>query len=433
MNQKIFRAVLIITTAALLGIIAMQAYWMMDAFKLKESQFGHRVKIALKNVVDDMMFNQPDSIKMTNRGCSMDCDGGMVLFDDCVKPHLLDSLIHQEFKSLSVNRAFNYGVINKTTHQISFGNIGKYSEELFKSEHSISLSCLYRPEMHVLTVYFPAQSEIIISQMLGWLIVSFLLLIVLIAGFAYSVVSLMKQKKLSEMKADFVNNMTHEFKTPISTISLASEMLMNPTVAGDLEKTQRYANIIQSENSRLRKQVEQVLQLAVLDKGEYSLKKREIDVHKVIEHLIKSFSLIVKKRKGDIKVEFMATNSIIVADKDHFSNVIMNLLDNAEKYSHCAPLITVSTRNVSNGIVISVEDKGIGISLENQKQVFRNLYRVPTGNIHNVKGFGIGLYYSRTIIEAHQGTINLHSEPRKGSRFEVFLPFDQIKTDEQER
>ena len=165
MDKKRFNLVIILTSAALLGIILMQAYWVMDAFKLKESQFEHRVKLALKSVVDEMMLTQPDSIRENNSGCGMSCESGMIVFDDCVKPRVLDSLINLEFKQLDVDRAFYYGVINKTSHQISFGNYGNYGEQLFTSVHSISLSCLYRPEIHVLVVYFPDQSLIIWNEL----------------------------------------------------------------------------------------------------------------------------------------------------------------------------------------------------------------------------------------------------------------------------
>jgi two-component system phosphate regulon sensor histidine kinase PhoR len=227
--------------------------------------------------------------------------------------------------------------------------------------------------------------------------------------------------------------MTHEFKTPIATISIASEMLLNPEVHSDPQKAVRYAQIIHSENSRLKSQVEQVLQIAVLDRGEYQLKMRQTDMHKIIEHTAKNFSLIVKKRKGKILLDLKADKYVITGDKDHLTNVIMNLLDNAEKYSSCSPDIRISTRNRNGGLLISVEDKGIGISQENQQHIFKQLYRVPTGNIHDVKGFGLGLFYVKTMVEEHGGTIELTSEVKRGSRFDVFLPFNNIINDEQEQ
>jgi two-component system phosphate regulon sensor histidine kinase PhoR len=226
------------------------------------------------------------------------------------------------------------------------------------------------------------------------------------------------------MKTDFFNNMTHELKTPISTISLASEMLMSKNVYEDPGKTKRYAAVIHDENARLQHQVEHVLNMTLLDKRNFKLKIREVDIHKIIIKAVSNYNLIVKKRNGVIFTVLYAKNFIINGDREHLRNVITNLLDNANKYSPESPEITVTTRNVDNGILISIEDKGIGISQENQKLIFKRLYRIPTGDIHDVKGFGLGLYYVKSIAEAHEGKVKVESELGKGSRFDIYLPFD---------
>lgn len=234
------------------------------------------------------------------------------------------------------------------------------------------------------------------------------------------------------MKSDFINNMTHEFKTPIATISLASEMLLKKPVSEDPEKLRRYARIINDENTRLQNHVEQILSVSRLERGLFKLKKRETDIHLLIREVVENFSLTIRERNGTIKTHLIAKRFIVNVDKSHLTNVINNLLDNANKYSVSEPWISIGTQSTENGLTIIIEDHGIGISLENQRQVFKNLYRVPTGNIYNVKGFGIGLYYVKTIVEAHGGHINLKSELNKGSRFDVYLPFDYKSTrDEQ--
>jgi two-component system phosphate regulon sensor histidine kinase PhoR len=218
--------------------------------------------------------------------------------------------------------------------------------------------------------------------------------------------------------------MTHEFKTPLATISLAAEMLMKKAVQEDASKMQRYTRIIFDENSRLQNHVEQILRVSQLQKGKFRLRMKEVNVHELITKIVESFEITIKERGGDLKSHFCAKDFIVKADQAHLTNVITNLLDNAEKYSLNKPQIKIGTYNDSHGVVISVEDKGIGISPENQRHIFKNLYRVPTGNIYNRdKGFGIGLYYVKTIVEAHGGHINLKSELGKGSRFDVFLPF----------
>jgi len=256
-----------------------------------------------------------------------------------------------------------------------------------------------------------------------WLVLPVIFAIILIIGFPYSLYIFNRQKKVSGMQSDFINNMTHEFKTPIATISLASEMLMKKSIQEDPVKTQRYVRIIFDENTRLQNHVEQILSVSLLERGQFRLKKREIDINELIREIVENFSLTVRERDGEIKSHFCAGNFIINADKAHLTNVITNLLDNANKYSPGKPWIRIGTQNTENGLTITVEDRGIGISLENQQQIFKKLYRVPTGNIYNVKGFGIGLYYVKTIVEAHGGHINIKSELNKGSRFDVYLPF----------
>lgn len=216
----------------------------------------------------------------------------------------------------------------------------------------------------------------------------------------------------------------------ISTISLASEMLLRPNVFESGDKTQKYANIIYDENARLQNQVEQVLQISILDKGDMKIKPKEMDIHKVIRNVSDNFRLGLKEQKGKIKIELNAKPSIIVADRVHVMNIISNLLDNAKKYSAKNPEISISTKSVKEGVIITVTDNGVGISAEHQKQIFKKLFRVPTGNIHDVKGFGIGLYYVKTMIEAHGGTIKVKSGLGNGSSFELFLPFVPLKRED---
>ena len=224
------------------------------------------------------------------------------------------------------------------------------------------------------------------------------------------------------MKTDFVNNMTHELKTPISTISLASEMLRDQTMATDSQRIQKYAAVIHDENNRLGSQVEKVLQMAVIDRGEHKLKLFPFNLHELIQNAIDKMSLQLEEREGVIKTDFAARFPEAQVDESHFTNIIINLLDNAIKYSNERPDITISTGDQDGGILISIEDKGIGMSKEVQKKVFEKFYRVSTGNVHNVKGFGLGLSYVKAIVEAHGGNIKLKSEMNKGTTFVVFIP-----------
>ncbi len=225
------------------------------------------------------------------------------------------------------------------------------------------------------------------------------------------------------MKSDFINNMTHEFKTPIATISVAADSIVNPKVLTDPEKISYFAGMIKKENARMNRQVEDILTIARFDKKDFEFNWEPVDVHELINEAISGISLQVEKRGGRIDINFEAKNQTITTDKNHFSNVIFNLLDNAIKYSIDKPEISVSTKNRKDGILITVADKGIGMTKAVQMKIFERFYRQTGGNIHNVKGFGLGLSYVKAVIEANGGTITVQSETGKGSSFKLFLPF----------
>lgn len=227
------------------------------------------------------------------------------------------------------------------------------------------------------------------------------------------------------MKTDFINNMTHEFKTPIATISLAADSIASPKVITDEGKINRFVGIIRQENKRMLQQVEKVLQMALIDKKDFQLKISEVDMHELIRQAVDHLSLQVQQREGNIDVRLEADTAIIEGDHTHLSNVIHNLLDNANKYSSGSPEIMISTVNSNEGILVHVEDKGIGMTKEDQKHIFDKFYRVHTGNLHDVKGFGLGLSYVKAITSAHQGYIDVKSEPGKGSKFSIYLPLRQ--------
>ncbi len=273
-----------------------------------------------------------------------------------------------------------------------------------------------------LSVYFPKHTRYILKTLWVMLAASGLIILILSFSFYYTIATIQKQKKLSVIKNDFISNMTHEFKTPISTISLASEFLNDSTVIKTPEKVERYVRMIKDENKRLSVLVESILQTAILDKGDFKLKVVEIDIHEIINQAIQNIQLQVEQRKGTIIPKFFATEPKIFADKVHITNIVFNLMDNAIKYSKEIPEITITTENVINGIVFSVKDTGVGISKDNLKKVFDKFYRIPTGNVHNIKGFGLGLSYVKVIVTKHGGDISVESEINKGTTFKVYLP-----------
>jgi two-component system phosphate regulon sensor histidine kinase PhoR len=234
---------------------------------------------------------------------------------------------------------------------------------------------------------------------------------------------IMRQKRLSELQKDFINNMTHEFKTPIATISLSADSLANPNVMGNETRTMKFINIIKEENKRMLAQVEKVLQMAQIERQEIQLKLTEVDINQLVQTAANHAELKIASREGSIVVLTHASPAIIQADQNHIANIISNLLDNAEKYTKANPNIVIETKNTKGGILISITDNGIGMSKEVLKNIFEKFYRAPTGNVHDIKGFGLGLNYVKAITEAHGGKITVKSEVGKGSTFTIFLPF----------
>lgn len=281
-----------------------------------------------------------------------------------------------------------------------------------------------RPVPGELRIFFPNKNAIILRSLGKTLVATLFFTGIILICFGYTLFIIFTQKKLSEMKTDFINNMTHEFKTPIATISLAADSLNNPVVLKNEEKILRFSRIIKQENIRMHKQVEKVLQMALLDKKDFNLKWSSVNMHDLILAAIENISLQVETREGTVKGFLNASEAVVKGDQTHLSNIINNLLDNANKYSHQKPHITVFTRNVDKGLEIIVKDEGIGLSREVRKFIFDKFYRVPTGNIHNVKGFGLGLSYVKTMVEAHKGKIDVRSELGKGSSFILYFPFN---------
>ena len=293
-------------------------------------------------------------------------------------------------------------------------------ENLYNSEFEIPL---FNDIDQSLKVYFPNKNKwaSVISQMLTSILFTSLVLFC----FIYTLYIIFKQKKISEITNDFINNMTHEFKTPIATISLATDSINNPTIIKDENKIKRFLTIIKQENKRMLNQVEKVLQMALLEKEDFELKFTGVYANDLINQVVQNAELQVTNRGGNIKIDLEANPDLIEADITHFSNIIHNLLDNANKYSPETPEITVNTHNVNNGIAISVRDKGLGMTKEAIKHIFDKFYRVHTGNRHDVKGFGLGLSYVKAMVNAHNGTIVVESEPGKGSNFIINFPYRQ--------
>lgn len=280
----------------------------------------------------------------------------------------------------------------------------------------------------MLFLHFPGKKNYVLQTVLLNILITIFCILIVVGCFTYVLSTIFKQKKVSEMKTDFINNMTHEFKTPIATISLAADFIQNPSVISDETKVKKFITMIKEENTRMNKQVEKVLQLASLDKEDFKLKIEPCDVHDIIQNAAAHMGLQIRQRGGTITTYLKATQYEIEADQVHLNNVIHNLLDNANKYSPEAPDVTISTENKAGALLISVQDKGLGMTPDVRKRVFDRFYREHTGNRHDVKGFGLGLSYVKSIIDALGGTADVKSEKGKGSTFILQLPLKQMQS-----
>lgn len=338
----------------------------------------------------------------------------------------VDELIGQELAFNGIEAKFHYAIWDSQRKRVLASKANSSSEilgEVLKTNHKTLLNHNdpYKRFAELL-VYFPNKRTYLLSNIQFMLLASLAFILVTIICFALAIGTIFRQKKISQMRTDFINNMTHELKTPISTISLASEMIKAHSTGTNNTQMLKYSNIIFDENKRLGRQVDKVLEMAAIDRGEMSLKLLDININDIVQEVKLKSEIKLQDREGSIETFLNASSPKIVGDKVHITNVIHNLVGNAIKYTNGQPSIKIFTQNIDNGVEVSVEDNGIGMSEESQKRIFDKFYRVPTGNVHNVKGFGLGLSYVKKILEAHNGTIKVKSVLNKGTTFTFFIP-----------
>lgn len=444
MRTRTIRKLIILGLLSLVGIIVVQIFWTNRAqrvlketrvvqereFLEEQKKFNDRVIIALTNVAERILSLNNDKSEPYNVVKQLRSNYFVVQINDTLHPYLLESLLKREFDRRNIRQNFEYGIYDCFTDSVVYGNYISFDKKIIQEDSirkSKSPQIKFENDGHYFSIHFPGRATFNEERkeendLYGWIFASSVVIMVL-GFFAYSLFVVFRQKRLAEVKNDFINNMTHELKTPISTIALSSEVLLKPDIKEDPDRISQYARIIKQENVRLENLVERVLQLASLEKEEIQLKKTNLNIHSIIQDCFRNFSPTVEASNGKILLQLNAEVSEVEADKVHITNMIFNLVDNARKYSGDKPEITVATANEKNGISISVTDKGIGISKENLKNIFDKFYRVPTGNVHNVKGFGLGLYYVRYMARQHGGNVSVTSEPGKGSTFTIYLPF----------
>jgi two-component system phosphate regulon sensor histidine kinase PhoR len=398
--------------------------WINNAIKLKHEEFQRSVDNTLKQTKDEIyskfIYKQVNFV--ANEESKRFYLRNHFTVEGNFNKEDIEEIIRKELKDNSVKQSFQYCITNIYKNSILQSNGFNSDDQETAYRIELAPEDSYRARE---TLYLSIREDknLIIREM-GWMIVaSIVFTTIIVLAFAVTVRTLFNQKKLSEIKSDFINNMTHELKTPLATISLAIDALTNEKVIHDADKIKIYSSMIKEENKRMNKQVEKILQAARLEKEEIRLTLQKLDAHQVISKVAHNMALQVQEKHGSIDLRLAATDSIIDADEVHFSNIIFNLLDNAMKYSTDAPKILVETLRHGNGMfTIRVRDNGIGMDKETQARIFEKFYRAHTGNIHNVKGFGLGLSYVKAIVDAHEGKIKVESAPGKGSTFTITMP-----------
>lgn len=445
MNRRTINAVIVLGILSILSIMIIQGVWIRKtvstqaaSLALQEREdslnfvrFSENTHTALRNVLGDIAQCSSDSSDLYGAVKQIEPNYFSVDINEELQPYYLETLLKREFYEQHVRRDFQYGIYDCFTDSIVFGNLFEYIDDSTfaavkqkTSEAPIS-EAKWNNDGHYFTVFFPdvktdgSTTEIDTSYSPYFYLI-FIVVVVLIF-FGYTVTVIMRQKRLSEVKTDFINNMTHELKTPISTIGLSAEMIMRSTIK-DQEKLQRYAGIIFKENKRLEHQVERVLNVAKMDKEELKLKKEAFDIHELLDEVKDNFEFNQTETGGEIALQLDASQHELLVDPVHFTNVVYNLIDNAVKYCDRIPKVTLKTYSDKCWFVLEMYDNGIGIRREDVKMIFDKFYRVPTGNRHDVKGFGLGLYYVKLIIEEHCGQILVKSAPGKGTTFTIKLP-----------
>ncbi|TAE03430.1 MAG: sensor histidine kinase [Bacteroidetes bacterium] len=402
-----------------------QIYWLRQVLTEKQAEFDQRVRIALRKVAEKNADYGKMSLPTFDVVAKISSNYYAVNVNSAIDANILEYYLKSIFTENNLHIDFEYGIYDCATDDIVYGDyVNSDSTQKKTAEMSTKLP-KWNGSDYYFAVRFPSRGSYLADQMGIW-IASLALLLIVIVFFAYTIFVIFKQKRLSEIQKDFINNMTHEFKTPISTIAIASEVLSKPDIIQKPERLLNYAIIIQKENNRLKSQVEKVLQMTQIEQEVLKLKLEKANLHDLIRKTVHHFDLKIEESQGKIRQELLANDPEILADHLHLGNILYNLLDNSIKYSgENPPDILVKTEHLQikkrTFLSILILDKGIGISKEHQKQVFDKFFRVPTGNLHNVKGFGLGLNYVQTIVKVHKWQIKIESELGKGCTIRLLI------------
>ncbi len=418
MRNRTIKTFVVLAIVSIVGIIVTQIFWFKQAFDKTEQEFNRSLNIALTQTLKGILLYNNSSVLPVDPIQKLDHNYFAVMVNDQINADVLEHYLRNEFDKLNIHQSFEYRIFDCKNEQLVYGGYveGKMSDDEETVRRNLPV---WKPDNYYFTVYFPNKTLDIVSGMSLWLFSSFVLFVVLIF-FAYSLFVILKQKRLSEIQKDFINNMTHEIKTPVSIISASAETIRNPTIVEQPQRLLTYANIIIEESNRLKAQVERVLTLADSNRT-IKLNIEKINLEELTRNIVDSLS---EKEKNNIDIiyEFKASNTFVMGDEIYLSQLISNIVDNAIKYSKDKLILKIQTYNTNQSISIVFTDNGLGIAKEHLNKIFDKFYRVPTGNRHDVKGFGIGLNYVKLIAKLHKAKVSVDSVLGEGTSFTIKFP-----------
>lgn len=410
-----------ISSVALLALLILQVNWIMQTAQIKEEFFSEKANMVLTKTAGSLALSK-EACRKIESTIKVDSASELSAKLSEDEAHKIDSLLSYYMRIYNFHIEYSFKVVKPNPF------ISKNVFALSNLEAIDKTVCFKKGLEEVanengleLILILPDKKQFIMAEMGTMFVTSVILILIVLVMFWRTVLSLLKEKKISEHTADFLNNMTHEFKTPLTNIALAGKMIIKDSTIKQEDKIKHYSGIILEENEKLRLQVEQVLSMTALERGEIPLYKTELDFHQLINDCLKQISIQIENKQGELNLMLDAESFMVNGDKVHLANALCNLIDNAIKYSGEKPDLLIQTYNNTQNLIISITDKGIGIEKEYHKKVFDKYFRVPTGDVHNVKGFGLGLAYIKKIIELHKGTIELESEKEKGTTFTITL------------
>lgn len=418
--NHLIRRIIVLGGLSIIGILFIQSYWLLKTWDIKDKEFDQTVHIVLRNVATRMAKFNKTQLPKSNLIQRKSSNYYAVNINSAIDANVLEQFLNEEVRKQSLNIDFEYAVYDCGSDELVYGNYcSAESDDNSKTLKKSARLPKFNDLIYYFVVRFPKRESFLLANRNMTLTLT-LLSVLAIVFFLYSMWVILEQKRMSELQKDFINNMTHEFKTPISSIKIASDFLANDPYLKSNDRLARYTQIIRDQNLRLNEQVEKVLNVARLERDSFELKKEAIDINRTVQEIVNNESL--KMKQGKLTFEPLQSEVLILADKLHFVNVVANMIDNAIKYSPNDPIVTILLNEQQNQVLLHVKDQGIGIEKENQRRLFDKFYRVSTGNVHDVKGFGLGLFYVKNICNAHGWHIGVQSEPGKGSEFTITIP-----------